>query len=82
MQPVLQLLHHPLHQRRIRSREPEDVAAEVEGLARAGYREIVLTGIHLSSYGLDFAEERRVGLLGSSNGCTKSTGSGGSVWDP
>lgn len=54
----------PYTRGRIRSREPEDVAAEVEGLARAGYREIVLTGIHLSSYGLDFAEERRVGLLG------------------
>ena len=54
----------PYTRGRIRSREPEDVAAEVEGLAQAGYREIVLTGIHLSSYGLDFAEERRVGLLG------------------
>ena len=39
---------------RIRSRRPEEVLAEVERLARQGYREIVLTGIHLSSYGMDW----------------------------
>ena len=37
----------------IRSRRPEDVTAEAERLAKAGYREIVLTGIHLTSYGRD-----------------------------
>ncbi len=37
----------------IRSRTPEDMAAEARRLARAGYREMVLTGIHLSSYGRD-----------------------------
>ncbi len=44
---------------RVRSRRPEDVIGEVERLAAAGYREVVLTGIHLSSYGLDFPEEKR-----------------------
>lgn len=39
---------------RVRSRKEEDILAEAERLAEAGYREIVLTGIHISSYGLDF----------------------------
>jgi threonylcarbamoyladenosine tRNA methylthiotransferase MtaB len=37
----------------IRSRSPEMVRAEAVRLVHAGYQEIVLTGIHLSSYGLD-----------------------------
>ena len=37
----------------IRSRRPEDIALEAERLARAGFRELVLTGIHLTSYGRD-----------------------------
>ncbi len=41
----------------------QDVVKEVEGLAAAGYKEIVLTGIHLSSYGVDFPEEKRENLL-------------------
>ena len=36
-----------------RSRAPQDVLAEVDRLAAAGYREVVLTGIHLGSYGKD-----------------------------
>ena len=39
---------------RIRSRKEEDILREVRGLVSAGFREIVLTGIHVSSYGLDF----------------------------
>lgn len=35
----------------------EDVLQEVQGLVQAGYREVVLTGIHISSYGIDFEEE-------------------------
>ncbi|MDD7027285.1 MAG: tRNA (N(6)-L-threonylcarbamoyladenosine(37)-C(2))-methylthiotransferase MtaB [Lachnospiraceae bacterium] len=46
----------PFARGRVRSRRPEDIIKEVEGLARAGYREVVVTGIHLSSYGLDFEE--------------------------
>ena len=39
---------------RVRSRAPEDVLAEARRLAEKGYSELVLTGIHISSYGLDF----------------------------
>lgn len=38
---------------RVRSRSRKDVAEEVERLSSNGYKEIVLTGIHLSSYGID-----------------------------
>ena len=37
----------------IRSRTPEAIAREAKRLVHAGYREIVLTGIHLTSYGRD-----------------------------
>lgn len=40
----------------VRSRRPEDVAAELTRLAQEGTKEVVLTGIHLSSYGVDFPE--------------------------
>jgi len=39
---------------RVRSKLPQDVIEEVEGLSRAGVREIVLTGIETGSYGRDF----------------------------
>lgn len=44
----------PLVRGRIRSRSIEDTVKEVTDFARRGYHEVVLTGIHLSSYGLDF----------------------------
>lgn len=47
----------PYTRGRVRSRRPEDVAQEVKRLAEAGIREVVLTGIHLSSYGTDLEEE-------------------------
>ena len=53
----------PYTRGRVRSRRPEDVEREVRELAEAGYQEIVLTGIHLSSYGLDFPEGERQTLL-------------------
>ena len=37
----------------IRSRDPQDVLAEVKGLAENGFKEVVLTGIHVASYGKD-----------------------------
>ena len=43
----------PYARGRVRSREEDDILKEVRGLAQAGYREIVLTGIHISSYGID-----------------------------
>ncbi len=38
-----------------RSRPPEEICAEVERLAAQGFREIILTGIHLGAYGKDFS---------------------------
>lgn len=46
----------PYTRGRVRSRSPLEVIREADELAAAGYKEIVLTGIHLSSYGTDFAE--------------------------
>lgn len=43
----------PYARGRIRSRNPEDVVQEVKTLASNGCHEVVLTGIHLSSYGAD-----------------------------
>lgn len=43
----------PLARGRVRSRLKEDILEEVVKLANNGYKEVVLTGIHLSSYGLD-----------------------------
>ncbi len=54
----------PYTRGRVRSRRPEEVVREVERLVEKGYQEIVLTGIHLSSYGVDFAEEEKEDLLG------------------
>ena len=53
----------PYTRGRVRSRRPEEVVAEVRELAAAGYQEVVLTGIHLSSYGVDFEEEHKETLL-------------------
>ena len=41
----------PFARGRIRSRDIDDVVSEVTGLAKNGYKEVVITGIHLSSYG-------------------------------
>lgn len=43
----------PYTRGRVRSRSIENVLREVSGLAANGYQEVVLTGIHLSSYGID-----------------------------
>ena len=41
-----------------RSRPTDEVIAEVQGLVRAGYQEVVLSGVHLGSYGHDLGEGR------------------------
>ena len=46
----------PFARGRVRSRKMEDVLNEITGLAESGYKEVVLTGIHLSSYGVDTGE--------------------------
>lgn len=47
----------PFARGRVRSRRAESVQKEVRTLAEAGFKEIVLTGIHLSSYGVDMPKE-------------------------
>ncbi|MDF2538273.1 MAG: hypothetical protein K0S76_1294 [Herbinix sp.] len=39
---------------RVRSRKEEDILSEIKQLAEKGYKEIVFTGIHISSYGTDW----------------------------
>ena len=47
----------PFARGRVRSRRAEDICKEIKGLVRKGYREFVLTGIHISSYGVDFLSD-------------------------
>ncbi len=55
----------PYARGRVRSRRPEQVIEEVKQLVVSGYREIVLTGIHLSSYGIDFVSKNSEDYLGA-----------------
>lgn len=52
----------PYARGRVRSRDMNDVIEEVKTLAANGYKEVVLTGIHLSSYGVDNGESLK-GLI-------------------
>lgn len=47
----------PFARGRVRSRRAEDICKEIKGLVEKGYREFVLTGIHISSYGVDFTSD-------------------------
>lgn len=47
----------PYARGRVRSRKMEDILTEIKGLTAIGYREFVMTGIHISSYGLDFLQK-------------------------
>ena len=47
----------PYARGKVRSRKPESVIKEVEEIAKNGYKEIVITGIHLASYGKDFKDD-------------------------
>ena len=53
----------PYARGRARSRPASEVCQEIASLARAGYQEVVLTGIHLSSYGLDLEGESLLSLI-------------------
>ena len=48
----------PLARGRVRSRRAEDILREIRGMTERGYREVVLTGIHISSYGMDLQGEK------------------------
>lgn len=50
----------PYARGRVRSRKPENVIAEIEKIAQKGIQEVVITGIHIASYGKDFKEEYRL----------------------
>ncbi len=47
----------PYARGRVRSRRQEDILSEIRGLVANGYKEVVVTGIHVSSYGLDFLKK-------------------------
>ena len=47
----------PYARGRVRSRKKDQVLEEVNRIAASGYQEVVLTGIHLSSYGIDTGED-------------------------
>ena len=49
----------PFARGRVRSREQEDILEEVRTIAANGCKEVVLTGIHISSYGVDFPDKER-----------------------
>jgi len=53
----------PYARGRIRSRKIEDVVKEATALSEVGYKEIVLTGIHISSFGLDRGESELIKLI-------------------
>lgn len=53
----------PYARGRVRSRKAESILSEIEGLVKNGYQEIVITGIHISSYGIDFEEKFGLGDL-------------------
>lgn len=44
----------PYARGRVRSREEDSIIHEIKGLVQKGFQEVVLTGIHISSYGCDF----------------------------
>lgn len=55
----------PYARGRIRSRKIENVVSEIEKIAKQGIKEVVITGIHVASYGKDFENEniRLINLL-------------------
>ena len=53
----------PFARGRIRSRQQKDVVSEILGLAALGVKEVVITGIHISSYGLDREGSELLDLL-------------------
>jgi threonylcarbamoyladenosine tRNA methylthiotransferase MtaB len=60
----------PYARGRVRSRQEDSIINEVENLVSKGYKEIVLTGIHLSSYGIDFKKKAKLYLDDNTNSLT------------
>lgn len=57
----------PYARGRVRSREMGEILAEIKGLIQKGCKEVVLTGIHISSYGVDKGEPALIDLVESIN---------------
>ena len=45
---------------KVRSRKPESVLKEIEEISKKGIKEVVITGIHVASYGKDFKNNYRL----------------------
>ena len=58
----------PYARGRVRSRGESEILAEIRGLAQAVYKEVVLTGIHISSYGVDLGEAALLSLVQAIHG--------------
>ena len=50
----------PYARGRVRSRKPKSILSEIEKIAKEGIKEVVITGIHIASYGKDFKEEYKL----------------------
>ena len=50
----------PYARGRVRSRKPENVISEIEKISKKGIKEVVITGIHIASYGKDFKKEYKL----------------------
>ncbi len=50
----------PYARGRVRSRKPQSIISEINQIAQSGIKEIVITGIHIASYGKDFKEEYKL----------------------
>lgn len=50
----------PYARGRVRSRKPDSILKEIHEIADKGIKEVVITGIHIASYGKDFKEEYRL----------------------
>ena len=50
----------PYARGRVRSRKPEHILSEIRKIATEGIKEVVITGIHIASYGKDFQQEYRL----------------------
>ena len=50
----------PYARGRVRSREPEHIIKEIKQIANEGIKELVITGIHIASYGKDFKKDYKL----------------------
>ena len=52
----------PYAKGRVRSRRPENIIEEINQISKNGIQEVVITGIHVASYGIDF-EDKNIRLI-------------------